>query len=276
MPLPSLSSALPPGPARCELVLTAPFAVLGGSLWGWAVAPSLGLPPLLGAAACALALVAFVAVQVALEPWAVERFGGPRQRWGVIVSYLWDGVTGTGVGLPLAFALGASAVPGVGLALTVGAVYSWLMGSVVCGDGAELAVTLLFQGGGVRRRPDHSRAQALEARAEWDAAHRAYRDAIREDGRDPIPYFAIARILARQGSHASAVEALRDALHRAELTPEQEVHALQRIVQIREEQGRRAAAAPDLARYLERSPNGRGAPWARRELDEIKRRLAER
>ena len=275
MSLPSLSSALPRGPARCELAVTAPFAMLGGGVWGYAAAPQLGLARLLTTAAGSLALLAFVVAQIALEPRVVRRFGGPDERWGGVVAYVWDLVTGSVVSLPFALGLGASAAPGVGIAFAAGAVYSWLMGSVVCGDGPELAVKLLLQGGGIRWRPDHSLAQALEARGEWNAACHAYREANRRDARDPIPYLAMARILSRQRNPAAAVEALRDALHRAELSPEQEVLVLQRIVEIREDQGRRAAAAPDLARYLERSPDGRGAPWARRELDEIKKGLAD-
>jgi len=244
-------------------------------VWGWAAAPGLGLPRFPTTAAGALALLAFVVAQIALEPRVVRRFGGPDERWGALVAYLWDGVTGSVVGLPLALGLGASAAPGVGMALTAGAVYSWLMGSVVCGDGPELAVKLLFQGAGIRWRPDHSQAQALEARGEWNAAYRAYREANRRDARDPVPYLAMARILSRQRSPAAAVEALREALHRAELSPEQEVLALQRIVEIREDQGRWAAAAPDLVRYLDRSPHGRGAAWARSELDSIKQSLAD-
>lgn len=92
--------ALVGGPARCEFLFTAPFAALGGALYGIDLAGSAGAPPLSAAAVCAVALVVFVALQVSLEPLAVARFGGPDGRWGALVAYLWDVATGAVVGFP--------------------------------------------------------------------------------------------------------------------------------------------------------------------------------
>lgn len=271
---PSLPSPLPRGPALCELAVTAPFALLAGGLGGWEVAPTLGVPAAAAAAGGSLALTAFVGVQLALEPAVVDRFGGRDGRWGAAAAYAWDVVTGTVVGWPLAWVLGAPALPGVGLALTAGAAYGFVMGYVLCGGAAETAVRGLLEGTGIRPRPDHSRAQALEARGEWEAAEAEYDRARAADPRDPLPYLGLARVLARRGDLARAAGTLREALAGAELSPEQRVLTLHRLVEIREAQGRRIGAAPDLARYLDAHPDGPGAGWARSELDAMKAELA--
>lgn len=170
--------------------------------------------------------------------------------------------------------LGASTLPGVGTAVSAGAVYGYVMGFVVCGDGAEMAVRALYGGGGIRHRPDHSHAQTLEQRGELEGALAAYRRALRDDPTDLLPYLGAARVLERKGEAKQGVEALREALARARLSPQQEVLVLQRLASLWEEVGRREGAAPDLARYLEAHPDGPGAPWARRELADIKAALA--
>lgn len=274
MTRPSAFAALLRGPGRCQLAFTAPFALLAGGLFGHAVAPAAEIPPAVAVPLGAAAFLIFVALQIGLEPWAAEQFGGSDGRWGPLAAYLWDAAMGAVLGFPLASALGASALAGIGAALTAGAVYGWLMAFVVCGEGAELAVRALFEGGGIRRRSEHSQAQALEQRGDWVAALGAWRQAGREDPTDPAPYFALARIHLRLGRSPHAVEVLRDAFARAELSHVEEVRALQWIVDARERQGNRAAAAPDLARYLERNPNGPAAAWARGELAAIKDDLA--
>jgi len=170
--------------------------------------------------------VGFVAFQVTLEPRVVARFGGRDGRWGALVAYLWDVATGAVVGFPLVAVLGAPTLPGVGAAVSAGAVYGYVMGFVACGEGAELAVRTLFGGGGIRHRPDHSYAQTLEQRGELEGALAAYRQALRDDPTDPLPYLGTARILERKGEATRGVETLREALARAALTPQQEVLVL--------------------------------------------------
>lgn len=272
---PSLGALLQ-GSARCELFFTAPFAALGGGLYGVELARTGGLPWLPTATASGLALVAFVAFQLSMEPWVVARLGGREGRWGPLVAYFWDVATGTVVGLPLVAVLGAPTLPGVGAAVTAGALYGYVMGFVVCGEGAEVAVRTLLTGGGIRRRPDHSMAQALEQRGELAGALETYRNAQRADPRDPTPYLGAARVLERLGRSREAVETLRDALARAHLDPAQEVLLLQRMASLWEGAGRPEAVAPDLARYLERAPEGPAAPWARAELAALKDEMARR
>lgn len=262
------------GPALCELAFTAPFAALGGGLYGFDLAGDRGLPWMVLVPVFALALVGFVAAQVSLEPWVVDRLGGRDGRWGALVVYLWDVVTGTVVGYPLVMTLGAPALPGVGLAVTAGAVYGYFIGWVVCGEGAGLAVSALLTGSGIRPEPDHSRAQALEQRGEYDAALAAYREANRADAGAPLPYLASARLLERRGESEGAVQTLRDALARARFSPEQEVLCLRRLADMFADAGHRRRAAGDLARYLERRPEGVGAAWARAELQAIKDEVA--
>lgn len=262
------------GPALCELAFTAPFAALGGGLYGFDLAGDRGLPWMVLVPLFALSLVGFVAVQVSLEPWVVDRLGGRDGRWGALVVYLWDVVTGTVVGYPLVMTLGAPALPGVGLAVTAGAVYGYFIGWVVCGEGAGVAVTTLLTGSGIRPEPDHSRAQALEQRGEYDAALAAYREAHSADPGAPLPYLAMARLRERRGEREGAVQTLRDALARARLSPEQEVLCLRRLADMHADAGHPRGAAGDLARYLERRPDGLGAAWARAELRDIKDEVA--
>lgn len=262
------------GPALCELAFTAPFAALGGGLYGFHVAGALGLPWWLGTVGGALALVGFVAFQVALEPWVVDRLGGRDGRWGTAVAYLWDVATGTVVGLPVLAVLAPPSLPGAGAAVTAGAVYGFLMGGVVCGEGAETAVRTLLAGGGIRHRSDLSHAAVLEQRGALSEALRSYGEAVAADPTDPRPWLGIARVHERKGDVEGAARALREALTRARFTPEEEVMCLQHLVDLLADTGRRGAAAPDLARYLERSPDGRGAAWARAELAAIKDEVA--
>lgn len=261
----------------CELAFTAPFALLGGGLYGYNLAGGAGTAgSLVVALSCALGLTSLVAVQISLEPVVVEAFGGRDGRWGHLAAYLWDAATGAVVGLPLMLLTHVGTIPSVGLALTAGSIYGYLVGAWVCGEASETLLWTLLVGSGGRRRRGYSRIEALEARGDVDGAVEAWRDALRADPGDARPYLALARLLpGRTEGGTEAVRLLREALGRARLTPHQKALAVMRIVELREREGRRAATAPDLARYLEEGASGSAAAWARRVLDEIKASLAQ-
>lgn len=261
--------------ARCEVALISPFALLGGGLYGYGLAADLGGRVALAVAAfCALGLTALIAIQISLEPLVVDALGGRDGRFGQIAAYLWDVGTGAAASLPLMLLTSVGTVPSMGLALTVGSVYGYVVGALICGDATEMAVTTLLGGAG-RARAGYSHIEAMEARGDLEGAAHAWREALRANPDDGRPYLALARLLpARTDGRRKAVEVLRLALARARLTPEQERMALMRLVELREDGGRRAAAAPDLARYLEGGASGPPAEWARRVLADIKTSLA--
>ena len=262
------------GPVRCELLFTAPFSLLAGGLLGFHQAAALGLGRNLAAVGGGVGLTVLVAVQIAMEPLVVERLGGRDGRWGLLVAYLWDALTGAVVGFPLAVALGAPVVPGVGAALSAGAAYGFVMGHLVCGEGPAVVARALLGGTGIKRAPEHSRAQTLEAQGRWSEALAAYAAARLAHPRDPLPYLAQARILARRGDDQEALEVLGAARNRAGLSAQQEVLVLQRMTELCAELGCRERMAPELARYVDASPTAPGAAWARAELQDIKDEIA--
>jgi hypothetical protein len=270
--LPTLSSlpSLFDARARCELGFTAPFALLAGGLYGYQLDRGVVF-----VAACALALTGFVALQLGLEPAVVSRFGGTRGQWGSAVAFVWDGVTGAVMGLPVLWVVGLPAGPAVGAAASFGAFYGWLMGFVVCGDAPEAVVRMLFEGGGRLRTSDHSYAQSLEARGESEAAANQYRQAIVGTPLDPAPYLALARLQQRDLRRpADAIITLRSALAEARLEPRQEMLILRRMVDVFAGMGRPFGGAPDLARYLEHKPDGFAAAWAADTLADMKEHMA--
>lgn len=271
----SFSAALGPGTeGRCQLALTTPFALLGGGLFGLQVAERTGLPAPAGVVVGALALLAFLAFQVAMSAPLADALGGPDGRWGPWVSYLWDAATGTVLGLPVVAVFGAPALPAVGAAVTFGAAYGYLAGSVLCGAGTESLVRLVLQGGAMRGAPPYAHARTLASQGRVREALEIYRRAMASDPRNPEPWFGVADLQYRFLSDPEgAVLTLRSALAQASLTEGHAIVALQRIAVIRASQGRPEAVAPDLARYLERRPEGKAADWARETLSGIKRQL---
>ncbi len=76
------------------------------------------------------------------------------------------------------------------------------------------------------------------------------------------------------GMHEEAIDILRTAFQVARLSTQEESMVVRLIHEICSTQlGNPARAAPDLARYLERQPEGEHRGWARRELIYIKARI---
>lgn len=260
---------------RCEFMFAAPFAFGAGGLYGRDLAGEAGLPAGPTILACAVALTLFVGVQLALEPWAVEALGGPTRSWSPAVAAGWDGLTGVLVGTPVLAVLDTPPGAGVALAAAVGSVYALAMGWLICRDGPGSLALFVLTGGSRPVAPDGSHALALEARGDAAGARSAWRRMQEADPADPAPYFALARLhveLGEAGRHAAVAE-LRGVLDAARATGAHRTHAVRRIVELRLEADELAAAAPDLARYLDRYPDDDGAPWALGVLGDIKRQI---
>ena len=254
-----------------------PFVLLAGVTWGWFSAPAIGegsglFWSLMGAAGFGLLFY--------LEQRLLPLVAAIADRVGVgaLAALAWEvGVVG---GLIFLFTsvLGAPVVPAVALAFGTGVLYSLGMEYVIFGSGAEHMANLLGLGRGWSgpRGPDYSHAEALEKRGDLEGAVEIYEEAIWTNRRDPLAYFRLASLRTRVGLHEEAIDILRRALRVARFGRHGEALAVREIHEISSTRlDDSARAAPDLARYLEREPEGEHGEWARRELAYIKDRNRE-
>ena len=262
---------------RAQLLLSMPFVLMGGLIWGWFASPDLAegsrlLWSVLGASGFGI----FFYLEQRLLPLVATM--ADRIGLGPLAALAWEvGVVG---GLMFLFTsvLGAPAVPAVALAIGVGVLYSLSMEYLVFGSGADHMLNFLGLGRGWSgaRGSDYSLAEALEKRGDLDGATEIYKEAIRIDRRHPTAYLRLARIRTREGLHKEAIDVLRTALGVARFSPQGEALAVREIHEISSQRlGNSARAAPDLVRYLEREPEGENGAWARRELAYIKERIRE-
>lgn len=261
---------------RCRLALTVPFAVLGGFTWGFFSAPQLGITErlpwsLVGAAGFGL----FMYLEQRLFP--LVRTLARRLGADVAAPLIWEGLVVGGLFFLLTDVMGAPVVPAVTTAVGLGAAYAWSMEFVLCGEGAGRVMSFLSgttRGAGPRR-PDHSYADSLAARGEIEAAIETHWQSIERDPGDVVPYLRIARLLHREkGRSRDAASVLRRAVRDAEVDERQDAFLVRSLYEACHDSDRGArSAAPDLARYLERRPDGAAADWARRELADIKEEL---
>lgn len=260
---------------RVQLLLSMPFVLLAGVTWGWFAAPSIGegsglFWSLMGAAGFGL----FFYLEQKLLP--VVAAMADRIGLGAVAALAWEvGVVG---GLIFLFTrvLGAPMVPAVALAFGAGVIYTLGIEYVIFGSGAELIANFLGLGRGWHgpRRPDYSHAEALEKRGDLDGAVEVYKEGIWTNRRHPLAYVQLASLRSRMGLYQEAIDILRRALGVARFSSHGEALAVREIHEISSTHlGDSARAAPDLARYLERQPEGEHGEWARRELDHIKERI---
>ena len=204
---------------RCRLAFGLPTALLAGVVWGVFSAVELGIEPAFGwTVLCAVAFTLFLWVEERIRPAAAEL--GHRAGAGPLGGLLWDVALVGGGGFLLFDLLGAPVVPAVTTALVLGGGYAWLMERVFCGSLAEGVGELLSPAHRppVRPRNEHSLGEALAVRGDVDAAIRYYRDAIRDDPGDPVPYVRLARHLVDDaGRPREAVRVLRRALDESRL-----------------------------------------------------------
>jgi hypothetical protein len=261
---------------RAQLLLSLPFVLLGGVVWGAFAAPGIGDgSALFWSAIGATGFGLLFYLEQMLLP--VVTTLADRIGLGAVAALFWEvGVVG---GLIFLFTsvLGAPVVPAVTLAIGVGVLYSLGTEYLVFGSGAHHMANLLGLGSGwsgPRPSLDFSHAEALEARGDLDGAVEVYKDAIWKKKRDPLPYLRLASIRNRTGLHEEAIDILRKALGVARFSPQGEALAVREIHEISSNGlGDPSRSAPDLARYLEGQPEGLNEEWARRELADIKEHI---
>ncbi len=260
---------------RIQLLLTMPFILLAGLTWGFFSAPAIGEgSTLLWSALGAGGFGLFFYLEQRLIP--VIASAADRVGMGGLAVLAWEiGVVG---GLIFLFTsvLGAPVVPAVATAIGVGALYTISMEYLVLGSGADHAANLLGLGRGWARprKSDYSHPDALAKRGDLEGAAALYRKAIRTDRRSPLPYSRLAHLTIRMDLPEEAIEILRTALEVVHFERHEEARFVRQIHEISSKHlGDPARAAPDLARYLERRPDGEHAEWARSELAYIKEGL---
>ncbi len=254
-----------------------PFVLLAGLTWGFFSAPAIGegstlLWSALGAAGFGL----FFYLEQRLIPAVAS--AADRVGMGAAAALAWEIVVVGGLVFLFTSVLGAPVVPAVATAIGIGAVYAFTMEYLLLGSGADHAANLLGLGRGWSRprKSDYSYPDALAKRGDLDGAAALYERAIRSDRRNPLPYSRLAHVRIRMDLHEEAIDILRTALEVARFDTHEEARFVRQIHEISSRHlGDPARAAPDLARYVERTSAGEHVEWARRELVYIKERIRE-
>lgn len=124
---------------------------------------------------------------------------------------------------------------------------------------------------------EYSYAKSLVARGAYEQAVEAYRTAIAEDPRDPVPYISIGRLLRDDlGRPEEAAAWLRRARTEGEPDVGTAILVTRELVELyRTKLGEPLRAAPELARLAEMAPDTPDGRWAAAELAELKRTIAE-
>jgi tetratricopeptide (TPR) repeat protein len=260
-----------------QLLLTMPFMLLAGLTWGFFSAPSMGDGSVLFWSALGAGGFGFFFY---LEQRLIPAIASFADRFGLAgpAVLAWEAVVVGGLLFLFNRVLGAPVIPAVATAIGVGAVYSLSMEYLLLGSGADHVANLLGLGRGWSppRKSDHSYPDALARRGDLQGAEKAYREAIWNDPRDPLPYSRLAGVRVSMGLPEEAIEVLREGLKAARFDTNQEARFVRQIHEIFARQlDNGARAAPDLARYLERDPEGEHAEWARGELAYIKEQMLE-
>jgi len=175
-------------------------------------------------------------------------------------------------GLPIGAAAGfAAGHPFLGLLL--GPALIWTVTMAMAGL-ASRGAGLLFlpSGSSTPRRKEHSRAESLAIRGEYEAAIEEYQKAILDAPKDGDAYLRIARLYRDKVKEPEeALVWFRRSLSDAVLSAGQEVLIRREVAELLihhlQAPGR---AAPDLARLAEAHSGSTVGTWAKKELARIK------
>lgn len=258
---------------RCRTLFAAPFAALGGLAWGVFSAEAIGIgSQLLWGGLGAFAFGFLIYLELLLVPPLATLASRVWAGSELIAVLLWEVAVVGGLVFLLTRVLGAPLIPAAGTALGFGAAYTLLMEYLVCGSAAADITSLLqATGGGGKLRPeDHSRAQALVHRGQFDEAIEIYETAITQQPYAGASYVGLARALTVRGAYDEAVTALRRGLVKADLSHDQEAFLVRQIHELCSTKlGDPAEAVEDLRALLAHQPEGLNADWATQELNEI-------
>jgi tetratricopeptide (TPR) repeat protein len=258
---------------RCRTILATPFAALAGLAWGVLSASDIGVgSQFLWGSLGAFSFAFLMYLEQRLVPAMAALGSRIRAGAGGLAAMLWEGVVVGGITLFLTRVFEAPLVPGVGAALAVGAFYAVVMEYVICGSAASDVAAALHGRTSATPFPEQfSEAEALVGRGRYEEAAGLYRRALEASPRDGVPYTRLARVRLRQGRHQEAIDALRTAQRKADLTLEQDVFFTRQIHEIAATKlSDPAQAVDDIHSLIERCPEGPHLNWAHRTLAEIR------
>lgn len=258
---------------RCRTILATPFAALAGLAWGVLSAADIGVgSQFMWGSLGAFSFAFLMYLEQRLVPAMAALGTRIREGAGGLAAMLWEGVVVGGITFFLTRVFEAPLVPGVGTALAVGAFYAVVMEYVICGSAASnVAAALRGRTSATPFPRQYSGAEALVGRGRYEEAAALYQRAIEERPRDGVPYARLARVRLRQGRHEEAIEALRRAQRKADLTVEQDVFLTRQIHEIAATKlSDPAQAVDDIHLLIERCPEGPHLDWAHRTLAEIR------
>jgi len=132
-------------------------------------------------------------------------------------------------------------------------------------------------GSSTPHKREYSLAASLAMRGEFAKAAAAYELAISEYPDDPEPYLCLARLLRDDmGRHEEAARWFKRARYETQISDGQALLASRELIELYTVQlGEPAKAAPELARLAEKYEGTPEGNWARDELAEVKRGMAE-
>ncbi len=132
-------------------------------------------------------------------------------------------------------------------------------------------------GSSTPHKREYSLAASLVMRGEFAKAAAAYEIAISEYPDDPEPYLCLARLLRDDmGRHEEAARWFKRARSETQISNGQALLASRELIELYTVQlGQPAKAAPELARLAEKYEGTPEGNWARDELAEVKRSMAE-
>ena len=160
--------------------------------------------------------------------------------------------------------------------LLLGPVLIWAVTMIVAGiAGRGVAFLYVPSGSSTPRKPEHSRAEALAVRGEYEGAIAALQTAILDSPQDGEAYLRIARIYRDQIKEPEeALSWFRRGLSEADLPKGLEMLTRREMAELLIHHLKEPSrATPDLARLAEGYPGTTAGKWAEEELARIKKEM---
>ncbi|MCH8346637.1 MAG: hypothetical protein IIC87_06895 [Chloroflexi bacterium] len=164
------------------------------------------------------------------------------------------------------------------IGLIVGAALATSVSVAIVESGAKMGSQIYNpSGSSTPHKRDYSMAASLAIRGQYAKAAAAYELAISEYPEDPEPYLCLARLLRDDmGRHEEAARWFKRARTDTHISAGQALLASRELIELYTVQlGEPAKAAPELARLAEKYKGTPEGDWARDELAEVKRGMAE-
>jgi hypothetical protein len=143
----------------------------------------------------------------------------------------------------------------------------------------EKAITSIYnpRGSRVPAKKQYSQAESFAARGMYPEAVDLLEMAVSDSPEDPEPYLMLARILRDHlEAHEDSARWLRRARRESSLSVGASVMVTRELIELyRGRLDAPARAVPELARLAEEAAGSPAGEWAARELQDLKRTLAE-